>query len=36
METSGDIFTKLNLAVDFNDKTGEGMDSATVHKRLPI
>ena len=36
LETNGEVFTKLKLAVDFNDKTGEKIDPATVHKRLPI
>ena len=36
LETNGDVFTKLQLAVDLNDKTGEKVDLATVHKRLPI
>ena len=36
VETNGDVFTKLRLAVDFNDKTGEKIDPPTVHKRLPI
>ena len=35
LETN-EVFTKLKLAVDFNDKTAEKIDSATVHKRLPI
>ena len=26
----------MKLTVDFNDKTGEQIDPATVHKRLPI
>ena len=26
----------MKLAVDFDDKTGEKIDPATVHKRLPI
>ena len=36
LETNGDEFTKLQLAVDFIDTTGEQYDLATVHKRLPI
>ena len=36
LETNGDVYTKLKLAVDFNDKTGEKIDPATVHKRLPF
>ena len=36
LETNGEVFTKLKLAVDFNDKTAEKIDPATVHKRLPI
>ena len=36
LETNGEVYTKLKLAVDFNEKTGEKIDSATVHKRLPI
>ena len=35
LETNGEVFTKLKLAVDFTDKTGEKIDPATVHKRLP-
>ena len=36
LETNGEVFTKLKLAVDFNDKTGEKSDPATVRKRLLI
>ena len=36
LETNGDLFTKLKLADDFNDKTGEEIDPPTVHKHLPI
>ena len=36
LETNGEVFTKLKLAVDFNDKTGEKIDPATFQKRLPI
>ena len=36
LETNGDVFTKLKLAVAFNNKTAEKIDPATVHKRLPI
>ena len=36
LDTSGDVFTKLRSAVDFNYKTGEQFHPATVHKRLPI
>ena len=36
LEKNGDVFTKLKLAVDLNGKTGEQIDPATVHKRLPI
>ena len=35
LETSEDVFTKLKLAVDINNKTVEQIDQATVHKRLP-
>ena len=36
LDTNGEVFTKLKLAVDFNDKTAEKIDPATVHKCLPI
>ena len=35
MEFKGDTFSKLQLAVDFNNKSGEKMDTANVRKRLP-
>ena len=36
LETNGDVFIKLRLTVDFNDKKGEKIDPETVHKRLSI
>ena len=36
LEGNGDVFTKLKLAVGFNNKTGEQIDAATFHTRLPI
>ena len=36
LETNGNLAPKLKLAIDFNDKTGEKIDPATVQKRLPI
>ena len=36
LERNGDVFKKLKLAVDFNDKTGEKIDLATVHNVLQI
>ena len=36
LETNGDVFTELKLTIDYNDKTGEQIDPATVHMRLPI
>ena len=35
LEFKGDTFSKLQLAVDFNNKSGEKMDTARVSKRLP-
>ena len=35
LEFKGDTFSKLQLAVDFNNKSGEKMDTANVRKRLP-
>ena len=35
LEFKGDRFSKLQLAVDFNNKSGEKMDTANVRKRLP-
>ena len=36
LEFQGDTFSKLQLAVDFNNKSGEKMDTANVRKRLPL
>ena len=35
LEFKGDTFSKLQLAVDFNNKSGEKMDVGNVRKRLP-
>ena len=35
LEFKGDTFSKLQLAVDFNNKSGEKMYTANVRKRLP-
>ena len=35
LEFKEDTFSKLQLAVDFNNKSGEKMDRANVRKRLP-
>ena len=35
LEFKGDTFSKLQLAVDFNNKSGEKMDTADLRKRLP-
>ena len=35
LEFKGDTFLKLRLAVDFNNKSGEKMNTANVRKRLP-
>ena len=35
LESKGDTFSKLQLAVDFNNKSGEKMDVGNVRKRLP-
>ena len=35
LEFKGDTFSKLQVAVDFNNKSGEKMDTANVRKRLP-
>ena len=35
LEFKGDTFSRLQLAVDFNDKSGEKMDTANVRKQLP-
>ena len=36
LETNRDVCTKLKLDVDFNGKTGEQIDPATVHESYPI
>ena len=35
LEFKGDRFSNLQLAVDFNNKSGEKMDTANVRKRFP-
>ena len=35
LEFKGDTFSELQLAVDFNNKSGEKMDTANIRKRLP-
>ena len=35
LDFDGDTFSELPLAVDFNNKSGETMDTANVRKRLP-
>ena len=34
-KTKGDVFTKLKLAVDFNIKSREKIESSLIRKRLP-
>ena len=36
LETNGDVFSKLKLAIEYKNKAGEKLDSVTVRKRLPI
>ena len=36
LETNGDVFSKLKLAIEYNNKAGEKLGSVTVRKRLPI
>ena len=36
LETNGDVFSKLKLAIEYNNRAVEKLGSVTVRKRLPI
>ena len=36
LQTNGDLFSKLRLAIEYNNKPGEKLDPVTARKWLPI